>query len=405
MSATLTTVADILKEVYEGRINDQLNEERVTMKRIERTADDVTENIGGKYVVFPVRTGRNHGISYRAENTQLAAAGKQSYKAAQEQLKYGYGRVRFTGQMMRLARTNAQAFANALDEEMDGLKQDLGKDENRIIWGHPDQGTLGHTGILAKLTSSPVTSASFTVDDAHWLEVGMVVDTVNSGGPTVDDAGLTITAISGNTVTVDSTISSTSGYYLCRTGNYNLEPYGISNVVNSAGALHGLNPATAGQEKWKSTVDSTTTNLTELAMITMADRIRIAGGSKVSAVFCSLGVRRAYWNILTGMRRFNEPKKFTGGLVGLAFQSDTDSEEIPVVADPDAPSSTMVMLTESECKVFMDKDWYWEDLDGSIFKWVSNYDAWEALMKQYWQFGTHKRNAHGKFTALTEVTA
>ncbi len=53
----------------------------------------------------------------------------------------------------------------------------------------------------------------------------------------------------------------------------------------------------------------------------------------------------------------------------------------------------------------MDKDWYWEDLDGSVFKWVSNFDAWEALMKQYWQFGTHKRNAHGRFTALAEVTA
>ena len=178
--------------------------------------------------------------------------------------------------------------------------------------------------------------------------------------------------------------------------------YGISNIVNSAGALHGLNPATAGQEFWASTMDTTTTTLTELAMITMADRIRTEGGSKISAVFCSLGVRRSYWNILTGLRRFNEPKKFTGGLVGLAFQSDTDGEEVPVVGDPDAPASTMAMLTEKELKIFRDKDWYWEDLDGSIFKWVSNYDVWEALMKQYWQFGTHKRNAHGRFTALTE---
>ena len=402
MSATLTTVADILKEVYEGQINDQLNEERVTMKRLERTADDVTENIGGKYVVFPVRSGRNHGISYRDESAQLADAGKQAYKAAQEQLKYGYGRVKFTGQMMRLARTNAQAFSNALDEEMDGLKQDLGKDENRIIWGHPDQGALGHTGILAELTSSPAGVDNFTVDDAHWLEVGMKVDTVDSSGPTVDDSNIEIESISGNTVTMTAVLSSTSGFYLSRTGNYNKEPYGISNIVNSSGALHGLNPATAGQEFWASTMDTTTTTLTELAMITMADRIRTEGGSKISAVFCSLGVRRSYWNILTGLRRFNEPKKFTGGLVGLAFQSDTDGEEVPVVGDPDAPASNMAMLTEKELKIFRDKDWYWEDLDGSIFKWVSNYDVWEALMKQYWQFGTHKRNAHGRFTALTE---
>jgi hypothetical protein len=106
VSATLTTVNEILKEVYEGQINDQLNQERVLIKRLERTSDNVTDNIGGKYVVFPVRSGRNHGISYRGEGEQLGIAGKQQYKAAQEQLKYGYGRVKVTGQLMRLARTN-----------------------------------------------------------------------------------------------------------------------------------------------------------------------------------------------------------------------------------------------------------------------------------------------------------
>lgn len=403
MSATLTTVDAILKEVYEGQINDQLNEERVLIKRIERSADNITDNIGGKLVVFPVRSSRNHGISYRPESGALAAAGKQGFKRATETLQYGYGRVKFTGQMMRLARTNAQAFSNALDEEMDGLKQDIGKDENRIAWGHPDQGALGHTGILAKLTSSPSASTTFTVDDSHWLEVGMIVDTVNSGTSTVDDSACEITAISGNTITVAAAISSTSGYYLTRTGNYSEEPYGLCNLVNSTGALHGLNPATAGQGFWASTIDSTTTTLTELAMITMADRIRIAGGSNISAIFCSLGVRRSYWNILTGMRRYNEPKSFAGGLTGLSFMYG--GKDLPVVEDPDAPASNMAFVSEGELKIFRDKDWFFDDLDGSIFKWVSGYDIWEALMKQYWQLGTHKRNAHGRFTAITEATA
>lgn len=402
MSATMTTVDGILKEVYEGQINNQLNEERVTMKRIERTSDNVTDNIGGKYVVFPVRSSRNHGISYRAESGALAAAGNQGYKAAQESLKYGYGRVKFTGQLMRLARTNPQAFSNALDEEMDGLKMDLAKDENRIIWGHPDAGTNDlNTGILAELTSSPATATTFTVDTAQWLEVGMVIDIVNSTGPAVDVTGATITAISGTTVTVGSSISSTSGFYVTRTGNANNEPYGISNIVDSAGALHNLNPATAGQGFWASQLDTTTTTLTELAMISMADDIRTEGGSIISAIFCSLGVRRSYWNIMTGLRRYADPKQFDGGLVGLSFMYG--GKDIPVVEDPDAPAGNMAMLTESEIKVFRDQDWYWEDIDGSIFKWVSGYDVWEALMKQYWQVGTHKRNAHGRFTALTEA--
>lgn len=402
MSATLTTVDDILKEVYEGQINSQLNDERVLIKRLERTSDNVTDNIGGKYVVFPVRSGRNHGISYRAEGIALADAGNQQYKAAQEQLKYGYGRVKFTGQMMRLARTNAQAFSNALDEEMDGLKTDIGKDENRIAWGHIDQsGTV--TGILAELTSSPAASTTFTVDSAQWIEVGMVLDTVNPVGPAVDDAGIIVTNVSGNTITVSAAISSTSGFYLTRTGNYGQEPYGLSNIVRSTGALHGLNPATVGESFWAAQLDTTTTTLTELAMLTMCDNIRRASGEVPSAIFCSLGVRRSYWNILTGMRRYNEPKAFAGGLVGLSFM--TGGKDLPVVEDPDAPVSNMAMITEKEMKIFRDKDWYWEDLDGSIFKWVSGFDVWEALMKQYWQIATHKRNAHGRFTNLTESSA
>ena len=126
MSATLTTVNGILKEVYEGGINDQLSEERVTIKRIEQTAEGTsTDAVGGKYVVFPVRVSRNAGISYRAENTQLAPAGRQGLKSAQETLKYGYGRVRLTGQLIDLAESKPQAFANAMDVEMDGLKQTL----------------------------------------------------------------------------------------------------------------------------------------------------------------------------------------------------------------------------------------------------------------------------------------
>ena len=39
MSTTLTTVSALLKEMYEGDVNTQFNEELVTLKRIEQTAD------------------------------------------------------------------------------------------------------------------------------------------------------------------------------------------------------------------------------------------------------------------------------------------------------------------------------------------------------------------------------
>lgn len=397
--ADLTTVNGILKEVYEGGINNQLPEERVLMKRIEQTAEGTTTDaVGGKYVVFPVRYSRNAGISYRSENTALAAAGKQGLKSAQETLRYGYIRVRLTGQLIELASSKPQAFADAMDVEMDGAKDDIVKDENRIGYGHTASTTA--TGIKAQLTVTS-TGTTITVDSTNHLDVDMVIDIVNAGTPVSGGTARTIVSITSSTVfVVDAAVAgATSGNHVVRTGDWDKEPYGLQRIVAATGALHTLDPATTGI--WKSTVDGTTTTLTETAMITNADAARRAGGKRTTAIFCSLGVRRAYFGLLLSLRRYNEPKTFPGGLVGLSFNYGT---EIPVVEDLDAPDKHMFGVVESDLKVWRDKPWYWDQRDNSILKWVTDFDAYEALMKQYWQFGTHQRNSHWKMTNITEPT-
>ncbi len=404
MSATMTTVAGILKEVYEGQVNDQLNSEAVALKRITRSSEGVFETPGGKYVVFPVRNKRNHGISYRSEGVAMADAGRQGYAQAQETLRYGYGRAKFTGQVLELAKTAPQAFMNAADAEMDTLKDDVVRDCNRIAWGNgPGFVATGGTGVIATVSvASGGASTTITVADTFLIEPGMVIDVVDATGtPIANGTGKTVQSVTSSTAfVVDATgPNTTTAHHITRTGNWNKEPYGLMNLIDDTGTVHNINSATAGNEYWRSIDDGTTTTLTEAAMIKKCDDIRKAGGAKPSVIFCSLGVRRAYFNLLTAMRRYNEPKEWTGGLVGLAFNF---GKEIPVVEDLDAPSGNMTFLTESEITVYRTRDWYWDDLDGNILKWVSGFDVYEAYMKSYWQIVTHKRNAHARFTALTE---
>lgn len=403
MTATLATVNGILKEVYEGDINDQLQSEKVLLKRVESSSDGVFEDAGGKYVAFPLRTKRNHGISYRDENVQLAAAGRQGYASAQETLKYGYGRVRLTGQLIDLADTNPKAFAPAMEEEMTGLKEDLTRDSNRIAWGHFQANTVGATGIIARCTAIGTATTTINAPTTSLVEVGMVIDiTDNVGTPIASGTGRTVVSALpfASSFTVDVAVTTAVGNNVVRTGNFNKEPYGILGIVDNAGTYHGINSATAGNEYWRSVVDSSTTTLTEASMIANCDGIRRSGGSRPTAIFCSLGVRRAYFNLMTSLRRYNEPKEFSGGLIGLAFNY---GKEIPVVEDIDCPTSTMVFLTEKELKVYRSKPWHWQDRDGAVLKYVHDFDAWEALMKQYWQIVTHKRNAHAKMTNITEA--
>lgn len=391
MPATMTTVDAILKEVYALRIEDNLQNETVALKRVERSSEGIIETVGGKYVNFPLRVGRNTGIGSRNELEELPAAGQQKYAEVTVPLKYQYGRVRMTGQVMQLAEKNYQAFASAMDNEMEYLKDDLAKDENRQVYGDT-------SGLMATLTDT-ATSTSHTVDNAQYLEIGMNTDILTKSNGAVTTAANVITDIVGNTVTWTTSFTGAATLGVYRQGNYGREKSGFGSILSTTTTLHGLAPGT--QRKWAAVIvanGGVNRALSEGLMIETVDRVRINGG-KVSLILTSLGVRRAYFNLLTQQRRYTDTKEFAGGFTGLAFNHGT---EVPVVEDPDAPPNKAKFIDESKIKVFRNKEWHWADEDGSVLKWVRDYDAWEALMRQYSEIGTTQRNAHAELQDITE---
>jgi len=390
----LTTVNALLKEVYEGRLTEQYSNEVTGLKRIERSSAGVVETVGGKYVTFPIRVGRNTGISYRAEEGQIADPGNQSYAAVQVKLKYGYGRFKITGQAIELAETNYQSFASALTQEMDGLKDDLVKDSARIFYGNTSN------GVVAKITDT-TTSASHTVDTVQYLSVGELVDVLDTvtGAQVGTSAGLTITAINETTKTITlsgsvGATTATSAVY--RAGNRLQEPTGLDQICSATVPVYGLDPAT--QPIWAGNTLTSVGALLESWMIAQADRAR-QKGAKITAIFTSLGVRRAYFSLLTQQRRIVDTKSFTGGFQALAFNYGT---EIPVVEDVDAKPGTMYFIDETKIKEYKKRGWYFEDRAGSVLQWVRNFDIFEGMAKQYWELGTSQRNAHTMASGITE---
>lgn len=394
MPATLATVTAITKEVYEGKIRNQLQDEAVGFKRIEQTSDGTTNDVGGRYVTFPIRVRRNAGIGYRNELEQLQSAGQQGYASVRIALRYGYGRVRLSGPTMDLVETNAQAFASAMSMEMDGLKNDVAKDVNRIFYGNG-------LGSMATVTADGANTV--TVASTQYLEVGQQIDIVSPDGLTVRASNRQITAVntSSSIVTYDGAdATAVAGDFIIRTGNYGREPNGLTSLVSATGSLFNVDPAV--EPKWAATVDSnggTPRALSESLMINMTDKTRTQGG-KTSVILTSLGVRRAYFNLLTQQRRFVNAKEFSGGLTGLAFNN---GREIPVVEDIDAPPGKAWFLDESSFKIYRLKPWYFDNKDGSVWKWVDNFDAYEALLKQYWELGLDRRNANGVLQDITEA--
>lgn len=395
MTATLTTVNNIAKEIYQGKIRNQLNEESIGFKRIERTSEGVESQVGGKYVTFPIKVRRNSGIGYRNELEQLMAAGQQGYLSVRIGLKYGYGRVRLSGQVMDLVESNYQAFANAMDLEMNGIKNDIAKDINRIFYGDG-------TGTVATATAG--LNNTVTVASTQYLEVGMKIDILDATGVTPRVSNREITGIAGLVVTFDGASATTTVVttdIIVRTGNFGREPQGLKSLVAATGTLFNVDPTT--DPVWKAYVNSnsgTPRALSEGLMILGTDEVRRQGGGKTSLILTSLGVRRAYFSLLSQQRRYTDVKTFDGGIQGLAFHN---GREIPVVDDLDCPAGVMYLLDESSFKIYRDKDWSWLNQDGDIWKWVTDYDAFEAILKQYWEIGIHSRNANGVIKDITEA--
>jgi hypothetical protein len=314
--------------------------------------------------------------------------------------------VQLTGQAISLSDTDAKAFAKALDNEVEGLKNDLMKDMNRQIYGNGN-GAIG-------VATGANTGATVPVADARLFQIGMVVDTQT--GTTVDNTNLVVSSVSlvagANTVTFTTTPSTAlaAADIIVRAGSGiaaggNRELTGLAAIVSDTGTLYNIDPTT--EPEWRATVDAnggTPRALSEALMIKMTDSIRTKGGS-TSLILQSLGVRRAYFNLLSQLRQTVNTQEFTGGFSGLAFT--TDRGEIPVVADTDAPLSTQWFINEDALTYYRDEDWHFLDKDGSMWKQVrdsnGDYDAYYARMVEYHELGTDRRNTHGVIRDITEA--
>lgn len=404
-TTTMTTVDGILKEVYEdGGINDQLQSEVTALKRIESSSEGVTHEVGGKYVKFPVRVKRNHGIGARNENEALPIPRTQGYADAQVKLKYLYGSLELTGQTFELAEKNFQAFASVLDQEVNGLKEGLSKDAARQVYGTTK-------GVMATANAAGTTTTFVcTTDQAQYLEIGMFVDLFTSADAVrVADVEITNIVDSSGTTTVTFTPASAgataSGDYITRDNSRDKEITGLDSIVQDTGTLYNIDPTV--QPVWKSSEDSnggTNRALSEGLMINMVDTIRKKGGGVPTVIFCGLGVRRAYFNLLVQQRRTTNTQEFTGGFKGLAFV--TGKGEIPLIEDVDCRANTMLFLNEKEIKFYEAGPWSFMDRDGS--KWnrvvtaAGSFDAYSSTLYKYCELGTHRRNSHGRINDLTE---
>jgi hypothetical protein len=289
--------------------------------------------------------------------------------------------------LIAASRSNKGSFIRALDAEIHGMVTDFRKDINRALFGNG-------LGRLAKCGAMGSSGNTVPVDTLKYLDVDMLVDIYQANG-TARATGRKITAVDPDaspvTITIDgSGVQTAATDIVVRSGSYDKELHGLEIIVSNTGTLQGIDSSQPANRFWRASVfgnGGTPRVLTEVLMQQPFDAVEDNDGN-VSLMLTTYGVRRAYLDLLTSLKRFANTLELEGGWKALDFNGK------PLTVDSDCQAGVIYYLDESHLKLYQMGDPAWAEEDGAILCRVSGKDAYDAFYFWYVEFGTDKRNAH-----------
>ncbi len=385
---TLASADSALKSFYLDAVAQQLNTEvNPLLAKIKQSTADVW----GKEVRRLAQYGVNGGVGAGTEEGSLPAAGGNNYDQFVTTLKNLYGTIEISDKAVRASENSAGAFVDLLNAEMEGLLRSSAFNFGRMLFGDG-------SGILC--TVSAVSGNVVTVDSVKNVIEGMTVDVLDADGDQV--SGVTarrITAVdrTGKTVTLSggALTGVVAGCTLCVQGSHNLELTGLGAIFKDDGTLYGLSRA---ERPWMVPyIKESVGTISENAIQTAIDYLEETAGSRVDMIVCSWGVKRALQAVLAESRMQTDMAELAGGYRTITYNG------IPVVADRFCPAGTMYLLNTRDFCLHQLCDWKWlEGDDGKVLRQVPGKPLYTATLVKYADLICTRPCGQAMLTGITE---
>ncbi len=405
MSALVNTVSKVLKDRYIGPLNRQLNDEVLVMQLLD--LDSKAIDLDGNQAVVPLHKGRSAGIGARLENETLPSAGFQPYEKVVYDLAYLYGRAQFSGQAIQKTKTDAGAFIRVITEELDRLREDLALDLARQVYG---DGSAIIIDITDATTGTSHTISSSEPVDKGYLYPNMRVDVGTQANPVLKLSNDAIVSVSGTTVVFTTSFTAAATDKIFRAGNANAssvskEITGLAQLVaTSNNTVGGLNSATAGNEFWRNIIDSGGGAISLSNLMIVANKAKAAGarvGDLLTLTTDGLARRLFETAEFKSNVRFVNDNDLKAGFSGLSFVAG--GAPINLHTDRLAPWGRVYFVDKKQIKVFSPGGWDFLSRDGLTVRWVSDKDAFQAVLFRYMNLGTGRRNTSAVMSGLTDT--
>ena len=367
---TLQSADKALKTLYLDVVAEQLNTEiNPFLAKIKQTTSDVW----GKEVRKVAQYGINGGVGAGTEDGNLPSSAGNSYEQLVSTLKNLYGTIEISDKAMRASSSDAGAFVNLLNAEMEGLVKSSSLNMGRMLFGD-GSGTLGRVAAVTKNVISSV--------DVRNFIPGMVVDFYSKEGEKLTVGTRRIKSVdrANNTITVDGAELTTTtlplGTYITVQGSYNQEITGLGAIFKSTGTLYGLDKSKNG---WLNPyLIEGVGDISETVIQKAIDFVEENAGGKINFIICSSGVKRAFMKHLSTYKRNLDVTELSGGYKALSYNG------IPIVSDRFCPAGTMYLLNTDDFALHQLCDWQWlEGDDGKVIKQIAGKPTYSATLVKY----------------------
>jgi hypothetical protein len=417
MAQTATTLLNVLKEAWtDDQLQKQFEDGNGPLARIEK----VKSTMIGKQAQVPIHKSRNLGgyTSVGAGGGSLNTAGSQGVDQASYTLVYHWLSIALdTSALVQASGNNAQAVVSAKDLEIEGGIENVRHQAVRQLMTNGDGivalcGTTSSSTTVALGASPHGTRYGYDALIRGWLGVGSVIDIGTTADTDVVVTGATVSAISAvaatPTITIGSSVSTTADTHAVYIANpnsataANAETNGLRNIVNTSGALGGINPSTAGEEFWAAAARDTTTTVFSLDLALSLQRsVMQASGKPQTDVWTGLKQQANFYSLLQNQVRFSSDTEATAGSVSTVKWNGMTVDAFPDVLDSDWACLTLSDL----CRIsgsLSGPTWATNlSNSGGPLQWAADTTSFKDAVVFPIQVGAKRRNTHSMASGLT----
>jgi hypothetical protein len=396
MASDTSSVSGILKNIYDSYLERVQNLKTLTIDEVGKSAKSF--NAAGNGFFGAINDYGNESVGAINETESFRTIDNEHYAQWKVLPKVLTGPVQFSGLLTKAAEGDEESFANAVTDAIDAARDRLRKDENRQFYG------LG-TGLLAKLAVSVTAAATIvTVDSTQYLRANMVVDIFNGATKTVDSYRISavdpvnkqvyfLTSLGVTVITTDQIVKENIRDSAASDGK---EMMGLRGIVDDSTDLTTFQNISAGASYlWRSVrTSASSANLTSDMLQRLEDDVRILSGDEGDTYLAHPLQRRKYLDLVTPEKRYMDGK-MDAGFTRLTFNGKE------FLLDNDCQTDTIYLIKKDKIRKFELAPMEMGGFDGSDKNLrIANQDAFQTYWRHYCNFGTSKRNCHGKIVSL-----